>query len=76
VGFKLETSGDDEAMIERARETLDRADLAFVVANDASAMGSETARVLLVTDDDATVHEGDKDALGGEIADALVDELS
>jgi phosphopantothenoylcysteine decarboxylase/phosphopantothenate--cysteine ligase len=75
VGFKLETSGDDEAMIEQARGALDRADLAFVVANDANAMGSETARVLFVTDDDATVHEGDKDAIGGEIADALVDEL-
>jgi len=36
VGFKAETSGDDGAMIEQARTTLERADLAFVVANDAS----------------------------------------
>jgi phosphopantothenoylcysteine decarboxylase/phosphopantothenate--cysteine ligase len=76
VGFKLETSGDDDAMVEKARETLDRAGLAFVVANDASAMGSETTRVLLVSADDVTVHEGDKAAIGGEIADALAAALS
>ena len=76
VGFKLETSGDDDAMIERARETLDRAGLAFVVANDASVMGSETTRVLVVSPDDVRTHEGDKGAIGGRIADALGDVLA
>ena len=75
VGFKLETSGDDDEMIGRARETLDRAGLAFVVANDASVLGAETTRVLVVSADDAVVHEGEKGAVGGAIADALAGEL-
>jgi phosphopantothenoylcysteine decarboxylase/phosphopantothenate--cysteine ligase len=75
VGFKLETGGGDEAMIERARETLRRADLSFVVANDASVMGSETTRVLLVGPDDVTVREGSKTEVAGLIADALAEEL-
>ena len=75
VGFKLETSGDDDEMIRRARETLDRAGLAFVVANDASVLGAETTRVLVVSADDAVVHEGEKEAVGGAIADALTGEL-
>jgi len=76
VGFKLETTGSDEAMIGAARKSLERAGLAFVVANDASVMGSETTRVLLVSEDDVTVHEGEKAAIGGRIADALADELA
>ncbi len=75
VGFKLETSDDDDAMIERARDTLERAGLSFVVANDASVMGSESTRVLLVTPDDATVAAGTKAEIGRRIADALVEEL-
>ena len=71
VGFKLETAGDDESMIEKARETLERAGLAFVVANDAGVMGSETTRVIIVTDNEATAHEGDKETVAGRIADAL-----
>jgi phosphopantothenoylcysteine decarboxylase/phosphopantothenate--cysteine ligase len=63
-------------MIEAARESLERAGLAFVVANDASVMGSETTRVLLVSGDDVTVHEGEKAAIGGRIADALADVLA
>jgi len=31
--------------------------------------------VLVVSDDDVTVHEGDKGAVGGAIADALAGEL-
>ena len=76
VGFKLETTGEDEAMIDAARESLERAGLAFVVANDASVMGSETTRVLFVSEDDVTVHEGEKAAIGGRIADALGDALA
>ncbi|ELY51030.1 bifunctional phosphopantothenoylcysteine decarboxylase/phosphopantothenate--cysteine ligase CoaBC [Natronococcus jeotgali] len=75
VGFKTETSGDDEAMVDRARETLERADLAFVVANDASVMGSDRTRALLVEDDAARAYEGSKTGLAVEVADALAVEL-
>ncbi|MEF8777755.1 MAG: bifunctional phosphopantothenoylcysteine decarboxylase/phosphopantothenate--cysteine ligase CoaBC [Natronomonas sp.] len=75
VGFKLETGDDDEAMTEQARKTLQRADLSFVVANDASVMGSETTRVLLVGTDDVTVAEGTKAEVSSRIADALAKEL-
>jgi phosphopantothenoylcysteine decarboxylase/phosphopantothenate--cysteine ligase len=75
VGFKLETADDDEAMTNQARETLQRADLSFVVANDASVMGAETTRVLLVSPDDVAVAEGTKAEVSSRIADTLVEEL-
>ncbi|WP_246999172.1 bifunctional phosphopantothenoylcysteine decarboxylase/phosphopantothenate--cysteine ligase CoaBC [Halosolutus gelatinilyticus] len=68
VGFKTETSGDDAAMIDAARETLERTDLAFVVANDASVMGADRTRALLVHAADAARYEGTKAGLGDEIA--------
>jgi len=68
VGFKAETSGDDEKMIEAARGILDRSDLAFVVANDASVMGEDETRTLFVDSDDAIEFKGAKTALGAEIA--------
>jgi phosphopantothenoylcysteine decarboxylase / phosphopantothenate---cysteine ligase len=71
VGFKTETSGDDAAMIERARDSLDRTDLAFVVANDASVMGADRTRALLVHATDAARYEGTKSGLGIEIADSI-----
>ena len=52
VGFKAETGGDDDAMVARARETMRRAGLAFVVANDASVMGDDDTRALIVRDAD------------------------
>jgi phosphopantothenoylcysteine decarboxylase/phosphopantothenate--cysteine ligase len=76
VGFKVETSGDEETLIDQARETLRRAGLSFVVANDASVMGSETTRVLLVEEDDVTVREGEKAEVGARIAAALVSHLT
>ncbi|SEW01527.1 bifunctional phosphopantothenoylcysteine decarboxylase/phosphopantothenate--cysteine ligase CoaBC [Natrinema salifodinae] len=71
VGFKTETSGDEPAMIDQARKTLDRADLAFVVANDASVMGAEATTALLVHASDAARYEGTKAGLGGEVADSI-----
>ncbi len=71
VGFKAETSGDDAAMVDAARETLERVDLSFVVANDASVMGDADTRVLFVTHEDATEFVGSKRALGLRIADDL-----
>ncbi|QLG50711.1 bifunctional phosphopantothenoylcysteine decarboxylase/phosphopantothenate--cysteine ligase CoaBC [Natrinema halophilum] len=71
VGFKTETSGDEAAMIEKARTTLERTDLVFVVANDASVMGAESTTALLVHANDAARYEGTKAGLGGEIADSI-----
>ncbi len=75
VGFKTETSGEDEAMVEAARETLSRVGLAFVVANDASVMGAERTRALVVRKDEYDEYEGDKVGLGGRVADELADEF-
>jgi phosphopantothenoylcysteine decarboxylase/phosphopantothenate--cysteine ligase len=74
VGFKVETEGGDEVLIERARETMARTDLAFVVANDASVMGEADTRALLVDADDATEYAGDKGGLGAAVAERLADE--
>jgi phosphopantothenoylcysteine decarboxylase/phosphopantothenate--cysteine ligase len=76
VGFKAETSGDDEAMIEQARKLRDRADLAFVVANDASVMGDSETRALLVDGGEPTEIVGEKATLGAAVADRLVTRFS
>ncbi|WP_424003710.1 bifunctional phosphopantothenoylcysteine decarboxylase/phosphopantothenate--cysteine ligase CoaBC [Haloarcula salina] len=75
VGFKVETDGDDETLVDRAREIRDRTALAFVVANDASVMGATETRALLV-DDDATEYVGDKQGLGFAVADQLAGRLT
>jgi len=75
VGFKAETSGDDEAMVAAARSILDRADLTFVVANDAGVMSEDRTRGLVVTADDVGEFEGSKDELGGVVARRLADVL-
>jgi len=76
VGFKVETEGDDETLVERAREIRERTGLAFVVANDASVMGDYETRALLVDTDSATEYVGDKAGLGARVADELGDQLS
>ncbi|QLD88540.1 bifunctional phosphopantothenoylcysteine decarboxylase/phosphopantothenate--cysteine ligase CoaBC [Natronomonas salina] len=75
VGFKVESSGDDDAMVAQARETLERAGLAFVVANDASVMGEDTTRVLVVRPETVQKHRGSKSKIGGLLADELAAEL-
>ena len=75
VGFKAETSDDDEAIAAAAREILDRVGMAFVVANDASVMGEDRTRALFVRDDDVKTFQGEKTALGGRVADELADVL-
>jgi len=72
VGFKAETDGGDENMIAEARRIRDRVGLSFVVANDASVMGADRTRALVVRDDDVDEFEGTKDALGRRVADELV----
>jgi phosphopantothenoylcysteine decarboxylase/phosphopantothenate--cysteine ligase len=71
VGFKAETSGDDEAMVEQARELASRVDLSLVVANDASVMGADETRALLVREDDTEEFVGTKLGLGERVADEL-----
>ncbi|WP_224332247.1 bifunctional phosphopantothenoylcysteine decarboxylase/phosphopantothenate--cysteine ligase CoaBC [Haloprofundus halobius] len=76
VGFKAETSGDDESMVDEATRILDRASLSFVVANDASVMGESTTRALFVREDGVVgEYVGDKTGLGGRVADELAAEL-
>ena len=75
VGFKLETSGDDDAMVGKARDMLARAGLAFVVANDASVMGADTTRVLMVTEDAVETYAGEKQEISDRIAATLAEEL-
>ncbi|OYR54299.1 bifunctional phosphopantothenoylcysteine decarboxylase/phosphopantothenate--cysteine ligase CoaBC [Halorubrum halodurans] len=73
VGFKAETSGDDAAMVAEAERIRDRVGLAFVVANDASVMGDDRTRVLLVGAEGTEPEpaSGSKDAVAGRIADRL-----
>ena len=73
VGFKAETAGDDESLVEQATALRDRVGLAFVVANDASVMGREETRALLVDSDadrvaDCEVVTGSKSVLGTAVA--------
>ncbi|MFC7081010.1 bifunctional phosphopantothenoylcysteine decarboxylase/phosphopantothenate--cysteine ligase CoaBC [Halorussus caseinilyticus] len=75
VGFKAETSGDDEKMVAEARETLRRAALSFVVANDASVMGDDRTRTLFVRENSAREYEGTKAELGWQVAEQLAAEL-
>ncbi|WP_435093863.1 bifunctional phosphopantothenoylcysteine decarboxylase/phosphopantothenate--cysteine ligase CoaBC [Halorubrum sp. N11] len=77
VGFKAETSGDDAAMIAEAERIRDRVGLAFVVANDASVMGDDETRVLIVGDEGSDPVEavGSKDVVAGRIADRLAVEI-
>ncbi|SEH55189.1 Phosphopantothenate-cysteine ligase /Phosphopantothenoylcysteine decarboxylase [Halopenitus malekzadehii] len=79
VGFKAETSGDDAAMVREANRIHDRVGLAFVVANDASVMGADETRVLLVAGesdpDDVEEARGSKDVVAGRVAERLADVL-
>lgn len=77
VGFKLETGGDDETLTEAARGPLDRSDLSFVVANDASVLAESETRALLVRNRENGYEEyvGSKTGLGLRIADELTAEI-
>jgi phosphopantothenoylcysteine decarboxylase/phosphopantothenate--cysteine ligase len=75
VGFKAETEGDEEAIVEQARALLDRATLAFVVGNDASVMGGDATRTVFVRENGVTEYEGDKEGLGARVAEELAAEL-
>ncbi len=76
VGFKAETGGDDVTLVERARSLRDRINAAFVVANDASVMGDDTTRALMVTGDEYSTYDGGKSGLGLAVADELAATLA
>jgi len=71
VGFKAETGVDDAALVEAARDRLERGELALVVGNDASVMGDDRTRALLVDADGYDVVEGAKATLGARVAEEL-----
>ena len=73
VGFKAETSGDDGRMTGEARTLAERIDAAFVVANDASVMGADSTRALVVGEGDTREYEGEKTGLGEVVTEELVD---
>ncbi|MFB6281782.1 MAG: bifunctional phosphopantothenoylcysteine decarboxylase/phosphopantothenate--cysteine ligase CoaBC [Haloferacaceae archaeon] len=75
VGFKVETADDDDALVAAARRIADRAGLAFVVANHASAMGGEGTRALLVREGSVEEYAGPKRGLGARVAAELAAEL-
>jgi len=75
VGFKVETEEDDDHLVDAARGTLERAGLAFVVANDAGVMGEAETRVLVVRAEDSHEFAGSKDGLGLHVARELATEM-
>ena len=75
VGFKAETDGDDTALVPEARRILERAGLSFVVANDASVMGEDETRALVVRRDDYSGFSGSKTELGERVAEELAEVL-
>jgi phosphopantothenoylcysteine decarboxylase/phosphopantothenate--cysteine ligase len=75
VGFKAESEGEDADVVDRARDLLERAGMAFVVGNRASVMGETETRAILVREDDTSEFEGAKAELGALVADELAAEL-
>ena len=73
VGFKAETDGTEEDIVERARSLQQRASLAFVVGNRASVMGSEDITAVLVDGEETEQFTGSKADLGGRVAERLAD---
>jgi phosphopantothenoylcysteine decarboxylase/phosphopantothenate--cysteine ligase len=62
-------------LIERARETITRVDLAFVVGNHADVMGETETDVLIVRPESVDEYGGSKTGLGARVADELAEEL-
>ncbi|WP_049979659.1 bifunctional phosphopantothenoylcysteine decarboxylase/phosphopantothenate--cysteine ligase CoaBC [Halolamina rubra] len=75
VGFKAETGASDEQLAGEARRILDRAGLAFVVANDAGVMGDDETRALLVRGEGYSEFTGSKPELGAVVAEQLAEVL-
>jgi phosphopantothenoylcysteine decarboxylase/phosphopantothenate--cysteine ligase len=71
VGFKAETASDDDELVSEAQRIMDRAGLSFVVANDASVMGGDETRALLVRGEGDAEFTGSKAELGAWVAEEL-----
>jgi len=79
VGFKAETNISEEELISRSRESMDRASLNLVVANDVGrgGMGTEDNRVLIIRrDGHSTSARGKKSLIARAVLDALAGELA
>jgi phosphopantothenoylcysteine decarboxylase/phosphopantothenate--cysteine ligase len=77
IGFKLTADGTESVLEEEARRLLREADLDWVVANDRSAMGSPTTRVLVVTRrGELRRLSGEKSEVAGKLLDDLGRELA
>jgi phosphopantothenoylcysteine decarboxylase/phosphopantothenate--cysteine ligase len=69
VGFKAESTDDEQALVVAARDLRERVGLDLAVANDAGAvMGAEETRALLVRDEGVDSYDGPKSGLGLRIA--------
>jgi len=75
VGFKAETTADETAISEQARQLQNRVDLSFVVGNATSVMGEAETRALIVDGDETETVEGSKEHLADRIARRLPDYL-
>lgn len=75
VGFKAEHGSDSGEMTRAAQSLLDRVEAAFVVANDASVMGEDRTRAMIVGAEEVDTVDGSKAALASHIADRLRDHL-
>ena len=75
VGFKAESGGDEASLERAARKQIDRVSATFVVANDATMMGADGGRAMIVDTDSSTTIEGTKQELATHIVDRLVVEL-
>ena len=75
VGFKAESSADEDSLIEEARRIQDRAGLSFVVGNETGVMGEAETRTVVVDSGTVDHFEGLKRSLGGVVADRLAGEL-
>lgn len=74
VGFKAERGGE-QSVEDAARDLQDRVGLAFVVGNDASVMGEDETRAVLVDGDAVDAFEGTKADLGLLVAEELAARL-
>ncbi len=71
VGFKAETEADEGAIVEKARDLLERAGMAFVVGNNARVMGEKQTRAVIVRPETTERVEGSKTDLAGAVATEL-----
>ena len=75
VGFKAESSADEENLVEEARRIQDRAGLSFVVGNETGVMGEAETRATIVDTETVDHFEGLKRELGEVVANRLSAEL-